>query len=290
MAAAPWDIKDAMQRAVSTYVYVKERLHPGLLDGLVRAGAQAIEIFGARDHFDYTNKQHVREMAGWFKESGVPLSSLHSPMFPDYEWGRSGVAPVNIVDKDRKRRIESMDEIKRALEVAEVIPFRFLVQHVGNGGEEYDPAGFEAGLTSIEHIRAFARPLGVTLLLENIPNEFSTAEKLLEFLHVGHFDDLGICFDVGHAHLGEGVGPTFERLKGLVRSTHVHDNLGDRDSHLWPGDGNIDWTLAMRRLQSAPQAPPLLLEIDGEGKGDIVKGMAGSFERLEQASAVAARP
>ena len=37
-----------MQKAVSTYVYVKERLHPGLLDGLVRGGAQAVEIFAAR--------------------------------------------------------------------------------------------------------------------------------------------------------------------------------------------------------------------------------------------------
>ena len=34
-----------MQRAVSTYIYVKERLHPGLLDELVKAGAQTIEIF-----------------------------------------------------------------------------------------------------------------------------------------------------------------------------------------------------------------------------------------------------
>ncbi len=34
-----------MLRAVSTYLYVKERLHPGILDGLTRNGAQAIEIF-----------------------------------------------------------------------------------------------------------------------------------------------------------------------------------------------------------------------------------------------------
>ena len=32
-----------MQRAVSTYLFVKERLHPGILDGLARGGVQAIE-------------------------------------------------------------------------------------------------------------------------------------------------------------------------------------------------------------------------------------------------------
>ena len=57
-----------MQRAVSTYLYVKERLHPGILDGLARSGVQAIEIFAARQHLDYANrKQHVKEIAEWFR-------------------------------------------------------------------------------------------------------------------------------------------------------------------------------------------------------------------------------
>ena len=83
-----------MQKAISTYVYVKQRLHPGLLDGLVRGGAQAIEIFAARQHLDYANrKQHVREIADWFRTSGVPLNSVHSPMYADYESGRAGGQP-----------------------------------------------------------------------------------------------------------------------------------------------------------------------------------------------------
>src|SRR5437879_9470023 len=93
-----------MLRAMSTYVYVKERLHPGLLDGLARGGAQAIEIFAARQHLDYANrKQHVREIAEWFRTSGVPLHSVHSPMFADYEWGRTGAPPINVAStEDRK--------------------------------------------------------------------------------------------------------------------------------------------------------------------------------------------
>src|SRR5205807_3527621 len=151
-----------MQKAVSTYVYVKQRLHPGLLDTLVRGGAQAIEIFAARQHLDYANrKQHLKEIAQWFQSTGIPLNSVHSPMFADYEYGRTGAAPVNIADTDRARRIDAMDDIKRALEIAEQIPFRFLVQHMGNGGEEFDDRKFESALTSVEHLRAFAKPLGV---------------------------------------------------------------------------------------------------------------------------------
>src|SRR5919109_2713678 len=137
-----------MQKAISTHVYVKERLHPGLLDGLARGGAQAIEIFAARPHLDYANrKQHVHEIADWFRTSGVPLHSVHAPMYADYEFGRTGAQPVNIADTDRGRRVEAMDEIKRALEIAEQIPFRFLVQHLGTGGEAFDDRKFEAAMT-----------------------------------------------------------------------------------------------------------------------------------------------
>ncbi len=226
-----------MQRAVSTYIYVKERLHPGLLDELVKAGAQAIEIFAARQHFDYANrKQHIREIADWFKSTGIPLNSVHAPLYSDYEWGRTGSPPVNIASSDRAGRIEAMDEIKRALEIAEQIPFRFLVQHIGNQNEEFDEKKFEAAMTSIEHLRAFAKPLGVRILIENIPNELSTPERLVEFIQTSHFDDVGVCFN---------------------------------------------WKETMELLRTAPQTPPLLLEIDGEEKKSPSAEVSATFRTLE---------
>lgn len=271
-----------MLRAMSTYVYVKERLHPGLLDRVVRGGAEAIEIFAARQHIDYANrKQHVREIAEWFRTSGIPLNSVHSPLFADYEWGRAGAPPINVTSPDRAGRIEAMDEIKRALEIAEQIPFRFLVQHLGVGNESFSDHKFEAAMTSIEHLRAFAKPLGVHILLENIPNELSTPGRLIDFIQKTHFDDVGVCFDIGHAHLMSSVPEAFETLKAHIRSTHVHDNHRDKDSHLWPGKGNIDWSNTVELLRSAPQVPPLLLEVEGEEKVSPVEGMKEAFEKLE---------
>jgi len=271
-----------MLKAISTFVYVKERLHPGLLDGLVRGGAQSVEIFAARQHLDYANrKQHVREIADWFRTSGITLNSVHAPLYADYEWGRTGAPPMNIASPDRASRIEAMDEIKRALELAEQIPFRFLVQHLGVSGESFDDRKFEAAMTSVEHLRAFAKPLGVRVLLENIPNEMSTPERLVEFIRAAHFDDVGVCFDFGHAHIMSDVPQAFETVKGYIHSTHVHDNAKDRDSHLWPGSGSIDWKQAMDLLRSAPHTPPLLLEIEGDEKVNPVEKMAEAFEKLE---------
>lgn len=270
-----------MQKAVSTYLFVKERLHPGILDGLVRNGVQAIEIFAARQHLDYANrKQHVKEIAEWFRGSGIPLNSVHSPLYADYEWGRTGAPPVNIASTDRASRVEAMDEVKRALEIAEQIPFRFLVQHVGTANETFSDKKFEAAMTSIEHLRAFAKPLGVRILLENLPNELSTPDKLVEMIHAAHFDDVGVCFDFGHAHIMSSVREGFEILRSYVRSTHVHDNAKDKDSHLWPGQGTIDWEEAMELLRSAPQTPPLLLELNEDEKINPLEKLSDAFGKL----------
>jgi len=272
-----------MLKAISTHVYLKERLHPGLLDGLARGGAQTIEIFAARQHLDYANrKQHVREIAEWFHGSGIPLHSVHSPMFADYESGRAGSPALNVASIDRAQRIEAMDEIKRAIELAEQIPFRFLVQHIGVGGESFDERKFEAAMTSIEHLRAFAKPLGVRILLENIPNELCTPDKLVEFIKTTHFDDVGVCFDFGHAHIMSNVPEAFATLKNHIHSTHVHDNAGDRDSHLWPGAGSIDWKEAMELLRTAPHTPPLLLEVEADEKVNPVEKMGEAFRSLAE--------
>ena len=279
-----------MLKAMSTYAYVRERLHPGLLDGLARAGAEAIEIFAFRGHFDYAQrKQHVLEIAAWFKSTGAQLNSVHSPMYNSYEWRRRDVKRRHIADKDRKGRIDAMDEIKRAIEVAEHVPYRYLVQHVGIGNEEFDERKFESAMTSIEHLRAFAKPLGVTILLENIPNELSKPERLVEMLHTSHFDDVGVCFDVGHAHIMGDLAGAFAILKDHILSTHVHDNKKDKDTHLWPGEGSMDWAETMQLLRSAPHTPPLLLEIEGEGKdhAQVEGGMTEAFKKLEQTMSAA---
>lgn len=273
-----------MLKAVSTYLFVKERLHPGILDGLARSGVQAVEIFAARQHLDYANrKAHVKEIAEWFRGSGVPLHSVHAPLYSDYEWGRAGAPPVNIASIDRAARVDAMDEIKRALEIAEQIPFRFLVQHLGAPNESFSDKKFEAAMTSIEHLRAFAKPLGVRILLENIPNELSTPDRLVEMIRSAHFDDVGVCFDFGHAHMENSVSQGFEILRNHICSTHVHDNDRNKDSHLWPGQGTIDWKEAIEFLRTAPQTPPLLLEVGEDEKVNALDKLGETFQKLEGA-------
>ena len=81
-------------RILSTHIFLNQRLHPGLLELASRAGAQGVEIFAARQHFDYRSREVVRELGTWFQSNELKAFSMHAPLFPDLEMGRAG-APAS---------------------------------------------------------------------------------------------------------------------------------------------------------------------------------------------------
>ena len=254
-----------MEFALSTYLFADQRLSSHLLDQVVGAGIQQFEIFCARQHFDYRDVNQVRDVSFWFSDRGIKLHSLHAPLYSDFDWGRSGSHPVSVAHLDRGRRVDSMDEIKRSLEVAERLPFQYLILHMGLPEEEYDLRRFDAAFTSIEHLKIFAKERGVQILLENIPNELSGPERLLSFIHYTRMEDLKVCFDVGHAHMTGGVASAFQTLKDRILSTHVHDNGKDKDDHQMPFDGGVDWDQTMRDFRTVDGQFPILFEVRNYG-------------------------
>jgi sugar phosphate isomerase/epimerase len=53
-------------------------------------------------------------------------------------------------------------------------------------------------------------------------------------------------------------------MKDRIRSTHIHDNNGTDDKHLFPfvsEGGTIDWRRTMELLASRQSQYPLLLEL-----------------------------
>lgn len=274
-----------MRHALSTHYFVNHRLTVAALERILHAGVPAVEIFCAKQHLDYTNKSQVNELAYWFKDEDLQLHSLHLPMHTDEVWGRSGPqAHLNICDLNKSKRIAAVDEIKRAIEVVESIPCPYLIQHVGGLNEEFDEHKLDMAFNSLEEISLFAKQRGAEILLENIPNGFSTGDKLCYLLGVTHLD-LNFCFDVGHANLMEGVEEAFERMKPRIRSTHVHDNNGTDDNHLFPTlaeGGTIDWKKIMGLLHSSEHQYPLLLELkESPDFPQPLEAIKQIFERLE---------
>ena len=274
-----------MVHALSTYLFVNHRLTTALLGRIWDAEIQEVEIFCARQHLDYYNKAQIGELGHWFRDSKLQFHSLHSPLFSDDVWGHTGPqATVDITEPVKAKRIKIVDEIKRALEIAETAPFRYLIQHFGMVDAEYEERRIDAAFASLEEIKLFAAQRGVEVLLENTPNHFSSAERLLNFLAITHLD-LNFCFDTGHAHMHEGIETAYQMMAPRIRSTHVHDNDGKDDAHLFPQvakGGTVDWKQTMGLLSSAPGQYPLILELrETPDMGPSLSKAQEVFERLE---------
>jgi sugar phosphate isomerase/epimerase len=185
--------------------------------------------------------------------------------------------------------------------------FKAVVLHLGLKGDEWNEAVLERSLTAIEHLKAFAGPLGVRLLLENLENDIATPEHLLEIVRVGHFDSVGVCLDVGHLHLARpnsepiadsGVGAAIDLLGRRIAQLHLHDNHGaigspsnKKDEHLWPGEGTIQWAALVERTAALPPATAGILEIacDFQQTADAVTNKAeAAFRKLEELAAAGA--
>ncbi len=101
-----------MEYGLSTYLHVNERLSSHILDKVLGAGFKTVEVFAARQHLDYTDRNHVHDVAEWFSDHQIKLHSLHAPLYADAQWGNSGGVAVSVAYLERRLRIDSMDEIQ----------------------------------------------------------------------------------------------------------------------------------------------------------------------------------
>src|SRR5471032_2727337 len=83
-----------MNHVLSTHLFVNHRLSGAMLGRIQQAGFPAVEIFCARQHLDYRDKAQIAELGHWFRDLELKLHSLHSPMYNDEIWGRSGPQAV----------------------------------------------------------------------------------------------------------------------------------------------------------------------------------------------------
>jgi sugar phosphate isomerase/epimerase len=256
-----------MQRLLSTYLFVSRKLTPELLGQIDGAGFEGLEIFCTRSHFEYSMKPEIRAIQDALEAHHLQLVSMHAPTSRDLSAMRESGTPLSICEVERVRRIEAMDELKRVIDVADDLPYARLILHMGGARETADPRKRDAAFSTLEHLILHAHHAGVTICVENTTSEMGDPAYLRAFVDETRLTGLRFNFDIGHAHLSdfpeeERIEKSFSPLRELVSSVHLHDNHGEKDEHLPPYDGTIDWPTAIKTLQFASQTSlPLVLEL-----------------------------
>jgi sugar phosphate isomerase/epimerase len=285
-----------MQRLLSTYMFISRKLNPELLGHVAEAGFQGVELFCSRGHFDYTSKTEVQAIAQMLEIHKLQLASLHGPASRDLSAMRESGSPLSITEVERVRRIEAMDEFKRAIDVAEDLPYSRMILHMGGPRETADMRKRDAAFSSLEHLILHARHVGVSICIENTTSEMGDPDYLRSFVDETRLAGLRFNFDIGHAHLADGpeeerIDKAFSPLRHLVAAVHLHDNHGEKDEHIPPYEGSIDWPAAIKTLKSAPDfaALPMVLELKEKTGSDVpspvelLSSARSSLDKFEKA-------
>lgn len=126
-------------------------------------------------------------------------------------------------------------------------------------------ASHEAPLRkSMEELARMGEETGVVYLIENLPPQTwigSDSVQLGQMVRAIDSPHVRMCFDVGHAYIGGSVLTQLAGCIDVIEYVHIHDNDGQEDSHLMPGDGHIDWKSVGDAIGRHGLEAPIMLEV-----------------------------
>ena len=247
---------------LSTGCFYKQSIFE-IVDPIRASGFTSLEITASPSHLDFHDLPRVRRAATRIIELGLEVYSYHAPF---------GLH-LDFTSTDDLLREASVEEILFSMEAAATLGARYFTLHPGPDSD-HDAARTEIerrrenAVASLNRVAARGRERGLELLLENmLPHQlFGRISDLLWFREMIAGDNIGLCFDTGHANLAGDVYTTAHRMAEHVRIIHAHDNL-HADDHLPPGRGRIDWRRLVEILVASGFDGMITLELSGEHNG-----------------------
>ena len=150
---------------------------------------------------------------------------------------------VNIAALGSKSRASSISQIKDSVDLANEIDAKVVVVHPGLIpflAKDMPEEIYKISNNSIKEIGEYSKDLGVNTTIENMPAFESMIYQDMNRLNEVLVEyDMGMTLDIGHAHHSK--IPENEMYFDSIKHIHIHDNMGDDDTHLPLGEGNIQF-------------------------------------------------
>ena len=215
------------------------------------------------------NYDDFKKIADELKRAELPCT-IHAPFFD--------LIPGAL---DRNILCATREKLQKAFELIPLFEPVSIVCHLGYEDNKHEERQEEWLKTSVETwsgLSAVAEKHGTLLMLENTyetgPEPFRLVfEKL-------NSPCVGFCLDVGHtlAFARNNWQDWLPALEPWLGQLHLHDNHGDRDSHLAIGEGIFDFTGLFDYLNQKDMAPIITLEPhDEEAFWGSIKALEGKY-------------
>ena len=216
---------------------------------------------GASPYLDGSSRVRAEAMAG---RGPVELSSLlpvefvhaHGPFKPFELESAGGLERSLKVVEEWIRRC-------RDLSIAVLVCHPFIAK--GLSWEDLE----RLNLAAYRRLARVAEECGVVLAVENMGRGFGSLASHLLRLVEELSPSVAVCVDTGHANIEAYKGVVHrlvEEVGGTIAATHVSDNDGSGDQHLFPGRSTIRWGEVLAALDAVGYRKLLNFEIPGEAK------------------------
>jgi sugar phosphate isomerase/epimerase len=215
----------------------------------------------------------LHEAPAMARDAGLTVENLHVPYEQANDiWSSRSAQRQAFVD----RHITWLDECAGC-------GVGCMVLHVTHG--EHAPAPTPQGVEAFGAVVRAARQRGVRLALEN-----TRRRDALDALLAGYGDEhVGLCFDSSHDHLwGRPAGVVLRQWGHRMFQTHFSDAVTDRDRHMLPRDGILNWMELARDFPRQTYGGPVMLEVMPPWEGSPLAMLSEAMERWRWLSALLA--
>ncbi|MCB9477972.1 MAG: sugar phosphate isomerase/epimerase [Deltaproteobacteria bacterium] len=271
---------------LSTHCFAYRPIHADYFAWIRDAGFTAIELWCMAPHVEIEIAGSVAYFGKRAKAAGLDILSVHLPFYnrfgdPDFHY-------LNLGDPDRERAREARNRMLRVIaQMPEIGADRAVVHGIANmPGDPDQIAGWY--VEDLAVIADEAANRGVMLAMENIMTEPSKTAPLAGLIDKLDHAHVRCCLDVGHANVNENAVTAVETLGERIISMHLHDNRGEHDEHLVPGDGTIDWPALVNAVKTHCPHTNLIYEInfpfarDETDPADVAQHLRRARERARE--------
>ena len=242
-----------MEPSISTSIFVPKGMESLPIEQCIentrQAGFRLIEF--SKRH------QNIAPRASQLNDLGLSVWSVH---------GSFGTGALSASKRERQDTIEA--ETRRMEDAAAYAPCPYVIHYLNRFN---DPSPGDYWKLSVETLLKQAERLSLTLAVESVPFKPEVNERYADSAEVAAFvrslasEYAKITLDLNHSNLHEDLTDVAGNFHGLIANIHVSDNHGQREEHLVPGDGVIDFTGALQTIVNAGYAGPLNLECHTPG-------------------------
>lgn len=207
-----------------------------------------VQELGFQSFFTSTYEWKLQlQVAELIHKYGLEYETIHAPFIG-----------INNIWMDGEKGEEMYAQLADCVERCEKLGAGIMVVHLSSGVTP--PPITDVGRERFEKLVDYAIRKNVKVAFEN-QRKLANLSWALETFE--NEDMVGFCWDCGHESCfspGREYMPLFG--KKLI-CTHIHDNEGiyNKDSHLIPFDGNIDFERFAQHVKQSGYAGPLTLEV-----------------------------